>query len=121
EGDNVVNASEHTPWYQGQTLMEILETVEISKAKNMEDFRFPVQYVNRPNLNFRGYCGTVASGVIRKGDTIQVLPSGMTSTVKEIVTFDGELEEAFTDQSVTLTRSEERRVGKERRARRASS
>jgi len=107
EGDNVVNASAHTPWYEGKTLMEILETVEVSKSKNFEDFRFPVQYVNRPNLNFRGYCGTVASGVIRKGDTIQVLPSGQTSRVKEIVTYDGELEEAFADQAVTLTLTDE--------------
>jgi len=107
DGDNVVNASDNTPWYQGQTLMQILENVAISADKNLDDFRYPVQYVNRPNLNFRGYCGTVASGVIRKGETIQVLPSGKTSSVKEIVTFDGELEQAFADQAVTLTLNDE--------------
>ncbi len=107
DGDNVVNASDNTPWYQGQTLMQILENVAISADKNLDDFRYPVQYVNRPNLNFRGYCGTIASGVIRKGETIQVLPSGKTSSVKSIVTFDGELEQAFADQAVTLTLNDE--------------
>src|SRR6056300_559750 len=75
-GDNVVNVSENTPWYDGETLMWMLENVKISADKNFEDFRFPVQYVNRPNLDFRGYCGTIASGVIRKGDHITALPSG---------------------------------------------
>jgi len=103
EGDNVVNASEHTGWYGGKTLMQILETVQISKDKNTTDFRFPVQYVNRPNLDFRGFCGTVASGVIRVGDEIKTLPSGKSSKVKSIVTFDGDLDYAFVGQSVTLT------------------
>ncbi|MDY6982892.1 MAG: GTP-binding protein, partial [Pseudomonadota bacterium] len=67
-GDNVVNPSTQTPWYDGPTLMALLENVKISTSRNFDDFRFPVQYVNRPNLNFRGYCGTVASGVVRKGD-----------------------------------------------------
>jgi len=70
DGDNVVNPSDRSPWYKGQSLMQILETVEIAGDKNADDFRFPVQYVNRPNLNFRGFCGTVASGVIRRGDEI---------------------------------------------------
>ncbi|MBZ0333131.1 sulfate adenylyltransferase subunit CysN [Marinobacter sp. AL4B] len=107
DGDNVVNRSENTPWFSGQPLMEILETVEVSRDKNLEHFRFPVQYVTRPNLNFRGFCGTIASGVIRPGETVMVLPSRRTSKVKEIVTFDGNLDEAYIDQAVTLTLEDE--------------
>ncbi|KPP99799.1 sulfate adenylyltransferase subunit CysN [Marinobacter sp. HL-58] len=107
EGDNVVNKSEHTPWFTGQPLMEILETVEVSHDKNLEHFRFPVQYVTRPNLNFRGFCGTIASGVVRPGDKVMALPSRRTSTVKEVVTFDGNLDEAYIDQAVTLTLADE--------------
>lgn len=102
-GDNVVNRSESSPWYKGQTLMEILENVPIAGDKNFSDFRLPVQYVNRPNLNFRGFCGNIASGVVKVGDAIKALPSGKTSTVKSIVTYDGDLQEAFAGQSVTLT------------------
>jgi len=107
DGDNVVNKSENTPWFTGQPLMEILETVEVSRDKNLEHFRFPVQYVTRPNLNFRGFCGTVASGVIRPGETVMALPSRRTSKVKEIVTFDGNLSKAYIDQAVTLTLEDE--------------
>lgn len=107
EGDNVVNHSENTPWFTGQPMMEILETVEVSRDKNLEHFRLPVQYVNRPNLNFRGFCGTIASGVIRPGDAVMALPSRRTSTVKEVVTFEGNLEEAYTDQAITLTLNDE--------------
>ncbi len=107
DGDNVVNPSERSPWYKGQSLMQILETVEIAGDKNTSDFRFPVQYVNRPNLDFRGFCGTVASGVIRRGDEIKVLPSGKTSKVKDIVVYEGSLEEAFVGQAVTLTLTDE--------------
>ncbi len=107
DGDNVVNPSERSPWYKGQSLMQILETVEIAGDKNTSDFRFPVQYVNRPNLNFRGFCGTVASGIIRRGDEIKVLPSGKTSKVKDIVVYEGSLEEAFVGQAVTLTLTDE--------------
>ncbi|MEX0606114.1 MAG: sulfate adenylyltransferase subunit CysN [Marinobacter sp.] len=107
EGDNVVTRSENTPWFTGQPMMEIMETVEVARDKNLEHFRLPVQYVNRPNLNFRGFCGTIASGVIRPGDTVMALPSRKTSTVKEIVTFDGNLEEAYVDQAVTLTLDDE--------------
>lgn len=107
EGDNVVNRSESSPWYKGQTLMEILEFVPIAGDKNFHDFRFPVQYVNRPNLNFRGFCGNVASGVVQVGDAIKVLPSGKTSTVKSIVTFDGDLSKAFAGQAVTITLKDE--------------
>ncbi|RYY74768.1 MAG: sulfate adenylyltransferase subunit CysN [Gammaproteobacteria bacterium] len=102
-GDNVVNRSESSPWYKHQTLMEILENVPIAGDKNFSDFRLPVQYVNRPNLNFRGFCGNIASGVVKVGDAIKALPSGKTSTVKSIVTYDGDLQEAFAGQAVTLT------------------
>jgi len=106
-GDNVVNPSEHTPWYDGGALMPLLESIEIAGDKNYSDFRFPVQYVNRPNLNFRGYCGTVASGVIRKGDEVTVLPSNKTSRIKSIVTYDEELELAHVAMAVTLTLEDE--------------
>lgn len=107
KGDNVVNKSERSPWYTGQSLMEILETVEIANDRNYTDLRFPVQYVNRPNLNFRGFAGTLASGVVHKGDEVVVLPSGKSSRVKSIVTFDGELEHAGPGQAVTLTMEDE--------------
>ncbi len=107
KGDNVVNRSERAPWYQGQSLMEILESVEIAGDRNFDDLRFPVQYVNRPNLDFRGFAGTLASGIVRKGDEIAVLPSGKTSRVKSIVTFDGELEQATPGEAITLTLEDE--------------
>lgn len=107
KGDNVVNRSERAPWYDGQSLMEILESVEIAGDRNFDDLRFPVQYVNRPNLNFRGFAGTLASGIVRKGDEIAVLPSGKTSRIKSIVTFDGELEQATPGEAITLTLEDE--------------
>ncbi len=107
KGDNVVNHSDRSPWYTGQTLMEILETVEISADRNFTDMRFPVQYVNRPNLNFRGFAGTLASGIVHKGDDVVVLPSGKSSRVKSIVTFEGELESAGPGQAITLTMEDE--------------
>ena len=107
KGDNVVNRSEHTHWYAGQTLMEILESVDVSGDLNDRPMRFPVQYVNRPNLNFRGFAGTLASGSLRKGDAITVLPSGKSSQIKSIVTFDGELEQAIAGQAITLTLEDE--------------
>ena len=106
-GENVVDSTAKMPWFQGKTFMNFIETVYIGSDRNLEDFRFPVQYVNRPHLNFRGFCGTVASGIIRRGDEIMVLPSRKTSHVKSIVTFDGEQEEAFTPQSITLTLEDE--------------
>jgi bifunctional enzyme CysN/CysC len=106
-GDNVVNSSEQTPWYDGETLMWMLENVKISADRNFEDFRFPVQFVNRPNLDFRGFCGTIASGVVRKGDEIIALPSGKTSKIKSIVTYDEELEQAFMPMAITLTLEDE--------------
>ena len=107
KGDNVVNKSEQSPWYDGQSLMEILETVEVAGDRNFDDLRFPVQYVNRPNLNFRGFAGTLASGIVRKGDEVIALPSGKGSKVKSIVTFEGELEQAGPGQAITLTLEDE--------------
>ena len=106
-GDNVVDRSENMPWYNGSTLMNYLETVSIASDRNFEDFRFPVQHVLRPNLDFRGFAGTIASGIVRVGDEIMTLPSRKKSTVKEIVTFDGNLEEAHAPMSVTLTLNDE--------------
>tara|TARA_R110002074_G_scaffold172410_1_gene334976 strand:+ start:1612 stop:3024 length:1413 start_codon:yes stop_codon:yes gene_type:complete len=106
-GDNVVNRSESMTWYHGETLMNILEQVELREDQNVTDFRFPVQYVNRPNLDFRGYCGTVASGVVHKGDTLAVLPSGMSSRVKGIHTYEGEIELAWPGDAVTITLEDE--------------
>lgn len=85
DGDNVVDHSDRTPWYEGPSLLQFLETVPIHQDHNMQDFRFPVQYVLRPNLDFRGFCGKVASGIIHKGDEVMALPSGKRSKVKEIV------------------------------------
>ena len=99
--------SARTPWYEGTSLLDFLETVPIHRDRNMTDFRYPVQYVLRPNLDFRGFCGKIASGVIRKGDEVVALPSMKHSRVKSIVTYDGELEEAFCPQSVTLTLEDE--------------
>jgi sulfate adenylyltransferase subunit 1 len=107
EGDNVVNVSEHTPWYTGETLMTMLENIEIQKDANTDDFRFPVQYVNRPNLDFRGFAGTVVSGSVKPGDEITALPSGKKSKVKSIVTFDGDLDVAYPPLAVTLTLEDE--------------
>ncbi|MGB1091335.1 MAG: sulfate adenylyltransferase subunit CysN [Oceanobacter sp.] len=107
DGDNVVDRSERSAWYQGQTLMEILETVEIDEDRNLENFRLPVQYVNRPNLDFRGFCGTITSGLIQPGDAVMALPSQKTSKVERIVTYDGDLDEAFVGQSITLTLEDE--------------
>lgn len=107
EGDNVVEKSDRTPWYEGISLLQFLETVPIDRDRNMDDFRFPVQYVLRPNLDFRGFCGKVASGIIRKGDEVMALPSMKRSRVKSIVTYEGELDYAFCPQSVTITLEDE--------------
>ncbi len=107
KGDNVVVNSPKTPWYHGAPLMQLLETIYIGSDRNLEDFRFPVQLVVRPNLDFRGFAGTIASGIIRKGDEVMSLPSRKKSRVKSIVTHDGELEEAFAPLSVTLTLEDE--------------
>ncbi|WP_068546622.1 sulfate adenylyltransferase subunit CysN [Thalassotalea crassostreae] len=107
KGDNVVNRSEAMDWYPGATLMGLLDTVKIDEDKNLEDFRLPVQYVTRPNLDFRGFCGTISGGVINVGDVITAQPSGKTSSVKAIVTADGELESAQVGQAITLTLNDE--------------
>lgn len=88
-------------------MMELLNTIEIASDKNFADSRFPVQYVNRPNLDFRGFCGTIASGIFHKGDPITVLPSGKTSAIKSIVTYDGDLDEVFAPMAITLTLEDE--------------
>lgn len=107
DGDNVVSKSNRTSWYKGKSLIEYLETVPIDTDRNYDDLRYPVQYVQRPNLNFRGFSAKVASGVIRKGDEVMALPSGKRSRVKSIVTYDGELEEAYPPLSVTVTLEDE--------------
>jgi bifunctional enzyme CysN/CysC len=101
-GDNVVNTSEHTPWYKGGTLMHHLENVHIASDRNLIDFRFPVQYVSRPDLNFRGFCGTISSGIVRPGDEVMALPSRKTAIVKRIATMEGDLEEAFAPLAPTI-------------------
>lgn len=107
DGDNVVVKSDRTPWYQGPSLLEFLENVPIDLDRNYTDFRYPVQYVLRPNQDLRGFCGKVASGIIRKGDAVMALPSGKTSKVKSILTYEGELELAFPPQSVVITLEDE--------------
>ena len=107
-GDNVTTPSENTPWYTGASLIEHLETVELDVTIDQgKPFRLPVQWVIRPNLDFRGFSGLVASGRIKPGDAVRVLPSGKTSTVARIVTFDGDLPEAVAGQSITLTLTDE--------------
>ena len=103
KGDNVVEKSAKMPWYTGQPLLEILESIYITSDRNFIDFRFPVQYVQRPDADFRGFSGQVAAGVVRAGDEIMVLPSLKKSRVKNITTFDGNLDCAFPPESVTLT------------------
>lgn len=107
DGDNVVNSSDNMSWYSGETLMTVLEQVKVLDGQNITDLRFPVQFVNRPNLDFRGYCGTLASGVLEKGDEIAVLPSGMTSRVKGIHTYEGEIERAWPGDAITITLDDE--------------
>ncbi len=106
KGDNVVHKSKNMDWYEGGTLMYTLETIHISGDQNHVDCRFPVQYVVRPHTDeyhdYRGYAGRVAGGVFKKGDEVMLLPSGFTSKIKSITTFDGELEQAFAPMSVTL-------------------
>ncbi len=106
-GDNVVENSEHTPWYSGKTFLETLETIPIQRDHNLKDARFPVQYVVRPQKeeyhDFRGYAGSVVSGIFKPGDEVKVLPSGLSSKVKSIVTFENEEAEAVPPQSVTIT------------------
>ena len=107
-GANVTARSRDVmPWYDGPSLLEHLETVDVAASRNLSDFRFPVQHVIRPDLDFRGFAGTVASGVVRVGDEVTALPSGKSSRVKRIVTADGDLPLAFPPQAVTLTLEDE--------------
>ncbi|WP_447762610.1 sulfate adenylyltransferase subunit CysN [Sphingopyxis panaciterrae] len=108
KGDNITALSDNTPWFKGPALIEHLENVEIgSTADEAKPFRLPVQWVNRPNLDFRGFSGQLASGTVKPGDAVRILPSGKTTTVSRIVTLDGDLEEAVSGQSVTLTLADE--------------
>ncbi|HDG1668794.1 TPA: sulfate adenylyltransferase subunit CysN [Kluyvera ascorbata F0526] len=107
EGDNVASSSDNIAWYSGPTLLEVLETVEIRRTVDTQPMRFPVQYVNRPNLDFRGFSGTVASGSVKVGQRVKVLPSGVESSIARIVTFDGDLPEAFAGEAVTLVLKDE--------------
>jgi bifunctional enzyme CysN/CysC len=106
-GDNIVEASPKTPWYAGPTLVRYLETVELEEEVRAKPFRMPVQWVNRPDLDFRGFSGQIVSGTIRQGDRVRVAPSGLTSTVARIVTQDGDFAEAVAGQSVTITLTDE--------------
>ena len=106
-GDNVVEKSSNTPWYDGPTIMEYLETIEVEAEDQSRSFRMPVQWVNRPNLDFRGFCGLIASGTVSPGDKVRVLPGGKTSSVERIVTWEGDLELAGAGRSVTVTLADE--------------
>ncbi len=107
KGDNILEASENTSWYTGPSLLHYLENVQVGDARQAADFRLPVQWVNRPNLDFRGFSGTVAAGTIKVGDRVKALPSAQESTVKSIVTFDGDLDEAVAGEAITLTLTDE--------------
>ena len=107
KGDNVISPSAHMHWYHGPTLLGHLETVDIGRTPGEQPFRFPVQWVNRPHLDFRGYAGTVASGIVRRGDEVLISPSGKRAHVARIVTADGDLEAAQEGDAVTLTFAEE--------------
>ncbi|GLX81273.1 sulfate adenylyltransferase subunit CysN [Thalassotalea eurytherma] len=106
-GDNVVEESDAMNWYPGATLMKLLNTINVERDETLNEFRLPVQYVNRPHLDFRGFAGTIAAGDIRLGDTVVALPSLKESKVKSIVTFDGDIEHAEKDMAVTLTLEDE--------------
>ncbi|MCC8380631.1 sulfate adenylyltransferase subunit CysN [Xenorhabdus sp. PB30.3] len=107
EGDNIVSHSEKMPWHSGATLLDLLETVDVQKNASEQPLRFPVQYVNRPDLDFRGYGGTLSSGILRQGQKIKVMPSGRVSTVERIVTFDGDLTFAVPGQAITIVLKDE--------------
>ncbi len=106
-GDNIVNQSPKMPWYKGMPLLDYLQTVHIASDRNLIDMRFPVQYVMRQDMSFRGYCGTVASGILRPGSEIKVLPSGQTTTIKSIHNFEGTVDEAFPPMAVTIATEDE--------------
>jgi adenylyl-sulfate kinase len=103
KGENVVDLSDKMPWYHGKSILEYLETIHITSDRNFEDFRFPVQYVVRPGNDYRAFAGKISSGIVKQGQEMMVLPSGLTSRIKEIVTYDGSPSQAFPPQSVSLT------------------
>lgn len=107
DGDNVAITAPNMPWYSGATLLEILESVNVIAEREQQPLRFPVQYVNRPNLDFRGYAGTLSSGVVQVGQAVKVLPSGVTSQIKRIVTFDGDQQQAYPGEAITLVLNHE--------------
>jgi bifunctional enzyme CysN/CysC len=107
KGDNIVSKSDKTPWYDGETVLSFLENVPVAADRNLRDFRYPVQYVLRPHLNYRGFSGRIASGVVKRGDLVMSLPSGKQSRVKHIDTYEGELDEASAPLSVTLRLEDE--------------
>ena len=111
-GDNVVHAGANMPWYRGPALLEYLESVPVARESTSLGFRMPVQRVTRPDQNFRGFAGQIAAGTVRRGDRILALPSGHTSRVQSIVTFDGELESATAPQSITVTLEDERDISR---------
>lgn len=106
-GDNIITTSDKTPWYKGQSLLAYLEQAPTASELTAENFRFPVQWVNRPNLDFRGFAGTIASGLIKEGDAIRVLPGGKTSTIKQVLLADTALAQGEAGQSITLTLNDE--------------
>ncbi|MFZ9794361.1 MAG: sulfate adenylyltransferase subunit 1, partial [Gemmataceae bacterium] len=106
-GDNVLKRSDNMPWYQGPTLFDHMDTVDVREVSTREAFRLPVQWVNRPNLNYRGFCGRIAEGRVKPGDPVRVLPSGRTTTVKTIDFFEDQLPEAQAGASITLTLNDE--------------
>lgn len=106
-GDNIVAPSPHMPWYDGQTLMDCLETIPLKGEDINKPFRMPVQWVNRPHLDFRGYSGTIASGQVHIGDRVKIIPSGKESVIKKIVSYDGDLQNAALDDSITLVLKDE--------------
>lgn len=120
DGDNVVNISQKTPWYEEKSLFDLLDTMDISKEQKEEDFRFSVQYVNRPNLNFRGFCGTISAGKVKIGDEITVLPSGKTTKIKTIINAGDITEEntyitckeAYAPMAITMTTEDEIDIGR---------
>jgi len=112
QGDNVVDASPHMPWYRGVSLLDYLETVHVASDRNLIDLRFPVQLALRQDMSFRGFAGTLASGILRPGAEIMVLPSRQRTRVRQVVTWDGEIEEAFPPMAVSVTTTDEIDIGR---------
>ncbi len=107
KGDNVVDKSEKMSWFNGKPMLQFLETIHVGSDRNFEDFRFPIQYVNRPSIDFRGFTSNLSSGILKKGDTVRALPSRQESKVKSILGIQGEQDEAFPPQAITITLEDE--------------